>query len=62
MNAPAEYPARCLAHGCQKADQCARHLVIRGKRPPPDGNVQANLCASGHHFEPAQKEANNGQL
>ena len=39
---------RCLAHGCDKADTCLRHTIIRQRPTPSDDNVVANACALSH--------------
>ncbi len=51
-------PVRCLAHGCTKADQCLRHVVIRQKQPPADdAAVMNNACNSdGPGFVPINAE------
>ncbi len=47
---------RCLAHGCQRADECLRHLVIRNQAPPADDNVVPNACATELNFIQISKE------
>lgn len=35
---------RCLAHGCDRREDCLRHIVIRTRNKPMDDNVTDNAC------------------
>lgn len=46
----------CLAHdkdgkpnGCEKAEQCQRHLALRAAGPFPSGDVLARACTKPGH-------------
>jgi hypothetical protein len=54
MQTPNQLP-RCLAHGCNKPDQCARHVAIRDRQAPAmDAPISENACSEGLYFIPLE--------